>query len=119
MIAVRGAVTVLKDEREEISSATKKMLRIILEKNNIEMSEVICVMFSTTKDITSFYPAAAAREIGFTDCALYSSAEPDIEGSLKLCIRVMLLADKIKDKQDIKHVYLGEAKKLRRDLCDD
>lgn len=119
MIAIRGATTVLNDEKTEIISATAEMLDLIMSKNKLNKEDLLFILFSTTDDIKSFYPAAAAREAGYTACALYSSSEPDISGALKKCIRIMVVADRDKPKEEVKHVYLNGARNLRRDLSDD
>lgn len=113
MKAIRGATTVLRDTPEQIKDAVKELLNGIVKANNIEHGQIICIMFSNTADLKSFYPAKAAREAGFATCALYSSLEPEIEGALERCIRVMLLVD-----GDFvpEHVYLNDAKNLRKDL---
>lgn len=113
MIAIRGAVTISFDEPDEIRLKVKDLLTQITKKNNISCDDIISIIFSSTQDIHSLYPAKAAREAGFSSCALFSCAEPQIEGSLALCIRVLILAE-----ADIKpvHVYLGGAAALRSDI---
>lgn len=113
MKAIRGATTVDFDSAEQIKERIKELLESICTQNSIEKDSIICIMFSNTSDIRSYYPAKAARECGFSGSALYSSLEPEIEGSLALCIRVMLLVDK---DIEVKHVYLHEAANLRKDL---
>ncbi len=113
MKAIRGATTVDNDTPEEIRRAVGGLLSEIMAKNNLSYGEIICIMLSNTQDIKSLYPAKAARECGFAHCALYSSLEPDIDNSLKLCIRVMILAEI--DKAPT-HVYLGKAECLRKDI---
>ena len=113
MKAIRGATTVDFDSAEQIKERVKELLESICTQNNIDKDGIICIMFSNTSDIRSYYPAKAARECGFSASALYSSLEPEIEGSLALCIRVMLFIEKdIK----VKHVYLHGAANLRKDL---
>ncbi|MDE7379954.1 MAG: (d)CMP kinase, partial [Clostridia bacterium] len=113
MRAVRGATTVAEDKPELIRQAVKELLNTIVKENSLDYSQIICIMFSNTADIKSYYPAKAAREAGFATCALYSSLEPEIEGALEKCIRVMILAE---GKAHTGHVYLNEAKKLRKDI---
>lgn len=113
MKAIRGATTVACDTPKEIKEAVKELLNAIVEANELEREAIICIMFSNTADIKSFYPAKAAREAGFSTCALYSSLEPEMEGALKRCIRVMILAE---GEFTPEHVYLKEAKNLRKDL---
>ncbi|MDE6105003.1 MAG: chorismate mutase, partial [Clostridia bacterium] len=113
MKAIRGATTVLKDSAEEIKSSVKELLERIKDTNGLTEENIICIMFSNTADIRSYYPAKAAREAGFFHCALYSSLEPEIDGALKLCIRVMVLAEIAKDAH---HVYLHGAENLRKEI---
>lgn len=113
MIAIRGATTVDKDCPEQIKDSVKELLQRLCECNNLTSQNIICIMFSNTSDICSFYPAKAAREAGFYLCPLFSSLEPDIEGALKQCIRIMVLAE---SSTTAKHVYLRGAKVLREDI---
>ncbi|MCM1437987.1 MAG: (d)CMP kinase [Roseburia sp.] len=113
MKAIRGATTVSEDAPEYIRESVKELLNEIVRVNNLCPDDIVCIMFSSTADIKSCYPAKAAREAGFSSCALYSSLEPEIDGALKMCIRVMLLAE-----TDAKpeYVYLNGAKSLRKDI---
>ncbi len=113
MVAIRGATTVAADTPDEIRGAVKELLNEIKAANHLSVQKVVCLMLSSTGDITSLYPAKAAREAGFADCPLFSSLEPPINGALRLCIRVMLLVD---SDIDAVPVYLRGAKNLRRDI---
>lgn len=115
MKAIRGATTVSADTPEAIKSAVKELLNTIVKKNDLCQEQIICILLSNTADIKSYYPAKAARESGFALSPLYSSLEPDIEGALKLCIRVMLLVDGL---NNVNHVYLNGAKSLRKDITE-
>ena len=113
MKAIRGAITVNEDNPEQIKQAVKRLLSEIEQRNSLALGDIICIMFSSTQDLKSYYPAKAARECGFSHCALYSSAEPDVVGSLENCIRVMVLVDNDKAPS---HVYLEKAAGLRKDI---
>lgn len=113
MKAIRGAITVSQDSPGQIKEGVNELLTEISVKNTLSVGDIICIMFSSTSDLKSYYPAKAARECGFSSCALYSSVEPDIVGSLERCIRVMVLVDNDKPPA---HVYLREAKSLRKDI---
>ena len=115
MVVIRGATTLEQDEKEEIRRAVAELLEQIANRNSLKKDEIVSIVFSSTSDIHSYYPAKAAREAGFDGCSLFSAQEPDIEGGLALCIRVMLFVEK-----DMKphHVYLRGAKVLRKDLSD-
>ena len=113
MKAIRGATTVERDNSDDITYAVKELLDSIVECNLIDKDEIVCILFSNTADLHSFYPAKAAREAGFVSCALFSSAEPQIDGALERCIRVMVLTEC--DRQPV-HIYLNGAQNLRKDL---
>lgn len=113
MIAIRGATTVDNDRRELIKDGVKELLEEIFNRNNLTEGNVVCMLFSSTSDLHSFYPAKAAREAGFFSCPIYSSLEPEIEGALKKCIRVMVLAE---TQNSPVHIYLRGAKALRSDI---
>lgn len=115
MIAIRGATTIVKDCPEHIKDSVKELLIEIKTRNNLNFENMICIIFSSTTDIHSFYPAKAAREAGFYSCPLFSALEPEIDGSLKLCIRVMILAEVSAPAQ---HVYLRGAVALRKDVTE-
>jgi len=113
MRAIRGAISLAADSVENVQRAVKELLEAIWSANNLTRDNVICIMFSSTADIKSYYPAKAAREQGFSFCALYSSLEPPIDEALPLCIRVMLLAN---GEAPAHHIYLGATKSLRGDI---
>lgn len=116
MTVIRGATTIFEDSAEEIKKAVKELLEQIESRNILKRDEMMSLVFTSTSDIHSYYPAQAAREAGFAASgSLFSAQEPDIEGGLKLCIRVMLFVER---NFDPKHVYLRGARVLRKDLVD-
>ncbi len=73
--------------------------------------------FTMTKDLDAVYPAVAVREIlDIHDIPMLNYEEKHIQGSLSKCIRVMMYINTEKTKADIKHIYLNNAKNLRKDL---
>ena len=115
MVIIRGATTIQEDTPDEIRSAVKELLEQIEKRNSVLRDEMMSIVFSSTSDIHSYYPAKAAREAGFESASLFSAQEPDIEGGMKLCIRVMLFVEKNITPH---HVYLRGAKVLRKDIAD-
>ena len=115
---IRGAITVARNNSEEIEAATKELLQTIVEGNQLVLEDVASAFFTVTKDLTAAYPAKAARAIGWHQVPLFSALEPPIEGALPRCIRVLLHVNTDKSQQEIKHVYLREATCLRPDLAD-
>lgn len=113
MKAIRGATTVSEDSPLSIRESVRELLLSVIDANRLQISDIVCIMFSSTADIKSYYPAKAAREAGFSSCALYSSLEPEIDGALERCIRIMVLAD---TDYAPEHIYLNGAKALRKDI---
>lgn len=115
---VRGATTVPMNEREEILTATRQLLALMIRTNGIAMEDVASANFTVTKDLDAEFPALAARQLGWLDVPLLCSYEVSVPGSLGYCIRVLVLWNTDKRQDEIYHVYLREAQRLRPDLCD-
>lgn len=119
MTIIRGATTIEKDNQNEISVAVKALLDEIFASNQLSKDEVSGFLFSLTSDIHSYHPAKAARECGYDFAPLFAAIEPDIQGGLQLCIRVMIFTDRtVVKKGDVKHIYQRGAKVLRKDLSE-
>ena len=114
--SVRGATTIDCDSRKEVLEATTELLKDIIEKNSIDHTDIVNIVFTATDDIRSEFPAVAARDLGLTLIPLLDCKQMMCDDALALCIRVMLTYNTIKAQDDIKHIYLREAKKLRPDL---
>ncbi len=117
-IAIRGATTVAKNEKASILEATEELLLSIIKENEIELEEISSILLTATKDLTKVYPAVAARHIGITNAALMCVQEMYVEGSLEMCIRVMVQIQRKRSDVGVptKHIYLHGAAKLRPDL---
>lgn len=112
---VRGAITVTQNNADEILEATRELLNMIVRVNDIDIDDIASVTLTTTKDITSTYPAFAARQLGWFDLALMCGHEMEVPGGLPMCIRVLIHWNTTKSQKDIGHIYLREAKALRPD----
>jgi chorismate mutase len=119
MRAVRGATTVERDDAELVVSATRELLTALAERNTISHENVISAIFTVTPDITSEFPARAARELGWVDVPLLCAMEIPTERGLTRCIRVLLHIETELPRSALRHVYLRGAKELRPDLSDD
>lgn len=116
--SIRGATTVEENNEASIRRETIALLKNIIESNNLNKSDIYNVLFTCTRDIDKVYPAKFAREVGFSDIPLMCFQEMHVQGSLKMCIRVMINVCTENEVGKIKHVYLKRAKKLRPDLND-
>lgn len=114
--AIRGATTVKVDDPEEICEATTELLRSVIERNGICREEIVSVLFSSTSDLTSEFPARAARAMGWCDMPLMCMTEIPVTGALQRCIRVMLHIELERPRAEMVPVYLRGAEALRPDL---
>ena len=111
---IRGAITVPVNGRESIIAAAKKLLGEMVQANEIGIEEIAAIFFTTTMDLNAEFPAAATRELGWPNhLALLCGHEMDVPGSLPRCLRILILANTERTAEEVKHIYLGEAKKLK------
>ncbi|MDZ4688015.1 MAG: chorismate mutase [Planctomycetaceae bacterium] len=114
---IRGATSVTEDRPELILAATRELLEEVLRLNGIgDFDDIGSAVFTTTPDLTSTFPAEAARSLGMTLVPLLCASEIAVPNSLPRCIRVLLHVNTAKSQKEIVHVYLHEAKKLRPDV---
>lgn len=113
---VRGATTVSRNNRDEILDATKELLTMMVDANEIDTCDLASAWLTTTPDIYAEFPAVAARLMGWTSIPLMQSHEMSVPGMLPMCIRVLLHWNTDKGQHDIRHIYLREAARLRPDL---
>ncbi len=114
--ALRGATTVEHDDAEEIADATRELLTSMIQANDIDLDDVISVLFTTSPDLTATFPAAAARGIGFHTVPLMCASEIDVPGAKRRCIRVLMHTYSTRTRAEMRHVYLRDAQNLRDDL---
>lgn len=118
MRGIRGAITVQEDTRAAIWNAARAMMEAVLERNALAPAAIGAVIFSMTEDLSAAFPTAGVRQIeGFDLVPLFDARQCAVEGSLEKCIRVLVLADTDKAQAEIRHVYMGKAKKLRPDIA--
>ena len=110
---IRGAITVPENSKEAIRAATKELLQKMIRINEVEISDITCILFTTTSDLNAAFPAAAARELGWNQVPLLCGHEMNVPGSLPSCLRVLVLYNTDKKNEDMMHVYLGGAVTLR------
>ncbi len=113
---IRGAITVKNNEKDSIVFATEMLLEKIVSVNKVKVEDISFILFSVTGDLTKEFPAIAARELGWLYTPLMCTNEIEVEGSLKKCIRVLVVVNTDKKQAEMKHIYLEDAKKLRPDL---
>jgi len=115
---IRGATSVEQDSATEIHDATRELLEQVVQANGIEsFDEIASIIFTTSPDLTSTFPAEAARAIGMSQVPLLCASEIAVPGSMPRCVRVLLHWNTDRGQNEVVHVYLREAKKLRPDVA--
>jgi len=114
--AIRGATSVEEDEPRRIAEATRELLEKIVERNWLEVDEIVSVWFTVTPDLTSAFPALAAREMGWVDIPLLCASEIPVPGSMPRCLRTLVEIELKAPRRLETHVYLRDAVALRPDL---
>lgn len=113
---IRGATTVDKNESTEIVNNVAELLSALVEANKIDIEDIGAVIFSSTPDVNSAFPAIAARNLGWTEVPLFGTQEIDSPNGVAHCIRVLILLNTDLPQKAIKHLYLRGAIVLRQDI---
>jgi chorismate mutase len=114
---IRGATTVPTNTRDEILSATRQLVALMVRRNGIDPRDVASAIFTTTPDLDAEFPALAARQLGWFEVPLLCGHEMTIPGALPRCIRVLVHWNTELPQEAIQHIYIRDAVKLRPDLC--
>jgi monofunctional chorismate mutase len=80
LVALRGATTVDSDTSEAVIERTRELLSLLLERNEVEHDQLVSIIFTSTRDLRSAFPALAARELGLGDVPLLCAGELDVPG---------------------------------------
>ena len=114
---IRGATTVEADQPDLILSATRELLESVLDANpGMHPEEVASALFTVTDDLCSTFPAQAARQMGWSLVPMLCAREIPVPGSLPKVIRVLVHWNTERAQNEVTHVYLRDAVKLRPDL---
>ena len=115
LFALRGATSVDQNSADAILGATEWLLREIMKRNELLVSDIVSCIFTLTDDLDAEFPAVAARNLGLNRVPLLCTREIPVPGSLPRVIRVLVHYYASEDHEP-RHVYLGEARSLRTDL---
>lgn len=114
---IRGAISVDENNEQAIKDAVNELIKTILESNDIATEAISHVVFTMTSDLNKAFPAKFARELfdwKFVPMMCYN--ELNVPNSLPMCLRALVVVNTDKKQNEIKHIYLKNAKKLRQDL---
>ena len=115
--AIRGAVQVGANEREDILDGTTELVGEVMSRNSLAPDDVISVVFTATPDLNAEFPALAARKIGFHDVPLLCASEIAVPGAMPRVVRLLMHVETDKPRSALEHVYLRGAVALRLDIA--
>jgi chorismate mutase len=115
--AIRGAIQIEADDRELILEGTAELMRSVMGRNDLTTDDVISVIFTVTPDLTTEFPALAARKIGFHAVPLMCATEIPVPGAMPRVVRLMAHVETDRARSEIQHVYLRGAAALRLDIA--
>lgn len=114
---IRGATTILANTQEAIYDGTRRLITEIFKANHFQPDDVASVFLTMTPDLTADFPAKAVRSMeGWQWVPLMCATELGIDGAMERCIRVLLHVNTQLSQEQMRHVYLEEAVKLRPDV---
>ncbi len=115
LFALRGANSVEVNQAGAILDATELLIRELMERNALTAEAMVSCIFTLTDDLDAEFPAGAARRLGLHRVPLLCAREVPVPRALPRVIRVLVhyYAD---EAHQPRHVYLGDARSLRRDL---
>ena len=114
--AIRGAIQVDADTREDVLEGSAELVTAVLERNQLSADDIISILFTATPDLTAEFPAYAARLLGLTDVPLMCASEIAVPGAMPRVLRLLAHVETPLARGDIRHVYLRGASALRTDL---
>lgn len=114
--ALRGATTLDADTPEQMLERVPALVTRMLDRNGVHKDDLISIVFTATDDITTMFPATAAREVGLGDVPLLCARELSVAGATPLCVRVLMHVSTERARHELHHVYLEGARDLRDDL---
>lgn len=110
---LRGATRADSNTAAAIYEATRELLQRLIEANGIEERDVAMAYFTVTPDLNAAFPAAAARQLGWTNSALMCATEIAVPDSLPSCVRVLILINTDKEPGEMQNIYLRGTEVLR------
>ncbi|HEX6358908.1 chorismate mutase [Actinophytocola sp.] len=114
---MRGAIQVDRDDPADVLAATRELLAEVVRGNSLDPADLISIMFTVTPDLTSCFPARAARDLGLHDVPLLCATEVDVPGALPRVVRLLAHVESDRPRSAVRHIYLRGAVRLRPDLA--
>ena len=116
LLALRGAISCDEDTKEVVTAQTQRLVREMLDRNGVAHDDLVSIIFTATDDLTSEFPATAARRLGLGDVPLICARELAIAHGMPRVVRVLMHLYTQRSRKEMHHVYLDGARALRDDL---
>ena len=114
---IRGATTASGNSFREIEDAVIELITELISRNNLMKTNLLSIVFTTTKDLDACFPASIARKCNALDSVAFLDCQQMyVSNDVKFCIRVMAQVF-LSSNKSVKHPYLRGASKLRTDRC--
>lgn len=111
---IRGAITVEENTPEAIGSATIKLIKEMIKRNNIDESLISHAIFTLTHDLNADFPAKYARiNLKWKTVPMMCYNEIDVPNSLPRCLRILIVIN-CSENFEPEFVYLDGAEGLRK-----
>ncbi len=115
--AIRGATTATENSVSAIREAVDELLDAIEAHNPLDLTQVVSVTFSVTRDLDRIFPAAIARQRpDWASVPLLDVQQMYVTTDLPFCIRCLIHVNTPSPDIQFQHVYLRQASHLRPDL---
>ena len=117
IVFIRGATTASGNSVKEIEVAVVELIDELISRNNLIKANILSITFTATKDLDACFPASIARKFnGLDSVAFIDCQQMHVSNDVDFCIRIMAQV-LLPSNNPIKHPYLREAAKLRKDRC--
>ena len=114
-VGIRGATTVDEDTLDAVLDATQDLLGRLQELNGFDPDDLASILFTTTSDLRSTFPARAARRLGWTQVPMMCAQEIDAPSAVVRCVRVLIHWNTDRPARELRHAYLRGSRLLRPD----
>ncbi|ADY55984.1 chorismate mutase [Syntrophobotulus glycolicus DSM 8271] len=118
MRGIRGATTVEENTSAAIRESARELIQSIVTENELDVEDIVSIIFSVSPELNSEFPAAGIRELDgeWRYVPFFCTTEIPVPNGIDKCIRVLVHVNTGKSLKQIKHIYLKRAEKLRPDL---
>ena len=114
---IRGATTASGNSVREIEDAVVELIDELISRNNLIKTNLLSMIFTTTKDLDACFPASIARKCNELDSVAFLDCQQMyVSNDVYFCIRLMAQVS-IPVASCENHPYLHGAARLRPDRC--